>query len=265
MKQLLPLFLAIALAGCGEPKLDGSSEQTMKASMEKVSSSLSGDSKAKFDEAIKVVLFSGINLRDIATGKQTADSVTSNAFKELDGKTADQVIARADAIIAERQAREREQGLKEIQELTAVMEKAEANKAELSKFVVQRSRFQLRDKQYSSYKEPIIELTVSNGTAHPVSRAYFKGTIASPGRSVPWLVEEFNYTIAGGIEPGEVAEWALAPNMFSDWGKVQAPDDAVFTVEVTRLDGADQKPLYDARGLTEQQQNRLAELRKRYQ
>ena len=25
----------------------------------------------------------------------------------------------------------------------------------------------------------------------------------SPGRSVPWLKEDFNYTIPGGLEPGE--------------------------------------------------------------
>jgi len=34
--------------------------------------------------------------------------------------------------------------------------------------------------------EAIIELTVRNGTGHPISRAYFEGTLSSPGRSIPW-------------------------------------------------------------------------------
>ena len=46
------------------------------------------------------------------------------------------------------------------------------------------------------------------------------------------------------LEPGESAKWNLAPNMFSDWGKVEERDDMVFTVTTTRLDGADGEPLF---------------------
>ena len=61
-------------------------------------------------------------------------------------------------------------------------------------------------------KEPMIELTVKNGTSETVSCAYFEGAIASPGRSVPWYKDTSNYEIQGGIEPGETATWELAPN-----------------------------------------------------
>ena len=46
------------------------------------------------------------------------------------------------------------------------------------------------------------------------------------------------------LEPGESADWNLAPNMFSDWGKVEELDDMVFTVTTTRLDGADGEALF---------------------
>ncbi len=62
---------------------------------------------------------------------------------------------------------------------------------------------------------------------------------------MPWLEETFNYPISGGLEPGESATWSLAPNMFSEWGSLEERDDAVFTVEVTRLDGADGEALYE--------------------
>ena len=127
-----------------------------------------------------------------------------------------------------------------------------------------KSRFYQKAQAYGLGNQPIIEITVNNGTGSAVARAYFKGTIASPGRSVPWLVESFNYSISGGLEPGETQSWSLAPNQFSDWGKVEAPKDAIFTVTVERLDGADGKPLFDAGAFTERDAIRLTTLQEKY-
>lgn len=262
---LLVCALAAMLVGCGEPKIDGANEQAMKASVEKVSSKLAPAKQSEFKEALQVVAFSEVDIGSIMKGEQTPDGVAGKMFSALDGKTADEVIAKASLIKAERASREKTQALEEIAELESHIAKADAAKAELAKFSVTRSRFYLRKKEYSYRKEPIIELTVQNGTAHPISRAYFKGTISSPGRSVPWLVEDFNYSISGGLEPGEKADWDLAPNMFSDWGKVDAPADALFTVEVVKLDGPDGETLFDASGLSESKLTRLAKLKTQYQ
>jgi hypothetical protein len=105
---------------------------------------------------------------------------------------------------------------------------------------------------------------VRNGTDKAVARAYFEGTIASPDRSVPWHKDTFNYSISGGLEPGEQATWNLAPNMFSDWGKIDAPSDAVFTVTVERLDGADGEPIYSTTEFGEYERERLEQLKKEY-
>ena len=142
-------------------------------------------------------------------------------------------------------------------------DKAEQAKQQLDKFQVVRSRFYMRERQYLG-EQPIIELTVKNGTDQAISRAYFSGTIASPDRSVPWHEDQFNYSISGGLEPGEEATWTLAPNSYSDWGKVDAPADAVFTVMVEKLDGPDGKVLYSTRGFSERDQERLAELKQQY-
>ena len=93
-------------------------------------------------------------------------------------------------------------------------------------------------------KKPVIDLSIENGTSYPIKRASFRGIINSPGRSVPWIDETFSYEISGGVEPGESADWSLAPNMFSEWGKVDPPTDSIFTVTVTSLEGADGKSLY---------------------
>lgn len=258
------LFSALVLSGCGEPKLDGSSDEAMQKSIAKVADSLSDDKRTQFRSDVQLIAMSHLDLGGMLKGTSSAEASKQSMLTSLNGKTAEEVSAEAKRILAEREARQREQALAEIGELTDKQAKSEAAKSQLSKFTVTKSRFFLRDEEYSYQPKPIIELSVHNGTDKAVSRAYFKGTIASPGRSVPWLSDTFNYEISGGLEPGEAASWVLAPNMFSEWGKVRAPDDAVFTVEVYKLDGADKNELYDASGLTERELKRLVELKAKY-
>ena len=95
--------------------------------------------------------------------------------------------------------------------------------------------------------EPIINITVKNGTKHAISRAYFKGRLHTPGRSIPWVEDTFNYSIAGGLEPGESATWALQANRFSDWGDApQNRNDMVLDVKVYKLDGANEETIAEA-------------------
>ena len=100
--------------------------------------------------------------------------------------------------------------------------------------------------------QPVIAMTVTNGTDKAIARAFFIGTLASPNRSVPWVKDDFNHSISGGIEPGETQKWSLAPNMFSKWGSVKPNKDAVLTVEVVELRGNDDTVLWSARKLDEE-------------
>ncbi len=265
IKKILGLALIVVLiAGCSDPKIDASSDESMKASVQKVRESLPESKRGDFDEAMKVLAFSKIDMKDLFTQGATGVGNLEGKVKEsLSGKTGEQVIAEAARIQAERKERERQQALEEIRELETKRAKSESARDELKKFQVIRSRFYLRKQEFMG-KQPIIELTVKNGTEQAVSRAYFEGTIASPDRSVPWHKDTFNYSISGGLEPGEEATWNLAPNMFSDLGKVDAPEEAIFTVTVEQLDGADGEPIYSTRELSERDLERLNELKKKY-
>jgi hypothetical protein len=267
VNRLIPAILAafvLAASGCSAPTIDTSSDEAMKASAQKVRESLPEDRRAEFDEAVQLLVFSQIGMAEVlAGGALGAASVESRMKSSLDGKTAEEVIAEAARIRAERQAREREQALAEISELEAKRVEAEKGRELLKAFEVVRSRFYVREERFSG-KQPIIELTVKNGTGSPISRAHFNGIIASPNRSVPWHKDDFNYSIKGGLEHGEEASWSLAPNRFSGWGSVDAPADAVFTVTVERLDGPDGKALFSAAGFDERAAKRLSELKSRY-
>lgn len=263
-RTLFVVAISLALAGCGDPKIDGKSEAAYQSSLAKVAEGLPESRRQEFSEALSIVAMSQLSLSDMFSGKQSADSFKGKTIASLDGKTAAQVIDEASKIRADRAVKEKQQAIKEVSDLLEKKAGAEKDRADLAKFTVSKSRFSMRPEQYLTGSQPIVELSVVNGTSHPISRAYFKGTIASPGRSVPWFSDDFSYSIKGGLEPGESAEWSLAPNMFSDWGKIDAPSDAVFTVEVVRLDGPDQKALFDSRKFGEVDERRLKALQDKY-
>ncbi len=260
--KIAGFVLVTLLIGCEEKvrAIDTSTDESMERTTNQIRESLTSNRLEEFDEALEILALSQINLEGVFSGAFADPTVVERRVKEmLHGRTADEIIAEADRILLERQAKEREQALAEIEELQSEKEAAELARIELLKFEVLRSRFYKREREFGR-PEPIIELTVRNGTSDAVSRAYFEGTIASPNRSVPWLQETFNYSISGGLEPGEEASWTLVPNSFSDWGTVDAPEDAIFTVTAYKIDGADGVALYAADEFSEFDQIRLDEL-----
>lgn len=262
------LLIVSAASACSSPRIDTSSDDKMKSSIERVRSSLPEERRGKFDEAVATIGMSNINLgnamADAMAGKTpNADRLLGDVKAALNGKTADEIIAAADKIVAERKAKERDAALKEIAELVKERDAAKLAAVELAKFEILRAKFS-QQKNFIGMKEPRIELRVKNGTGKAVSRAYFVGTITSPGREVPWLKEDFNYSISGGIEPGEEKTWQLSPNSFSPWGAVDAPKDAGLQVTVTRLDGPDGEPIFSVSEFTEEDAARLASLQKEY-
>jgi hypothetical protein len=105
---------------------------------------------------------------------------------------------------------------------------------------------------------------VKNLTEKAISRVYFIGSVISSNREIPWITESFNYSIPGGIEVGEVAKWSLAPNMFSEWGKINIPENTIFKVEVVQFDGADNIPIASIQDFNSKDAQRLAELKSKY-
>ncbi|APY10168.1 hypothetical protein BWZ22_02480 [Seonamhaeicola sp. S2-3] len=260
---LFAILTSILIVSC-QKKIDGSTEESMKKSIEEINESLDESKKEEFQESMQLMMFNGLELADLM--KEDGAENMANDFKtRVDGMTAEDIIEEGKKIKKQIEQKKKEQAKSEILELYSARENAEKDKQMLSKFEVKRSRFYIRKSgTYYITKEPIIELTVKNGTDQAVSRAYFTGTLASPERTIPWIKDDFNYEISGGLEPGEEVTWYLAPNMFSDWGEVDAPKDAILTVEVTQLDGANGDELYSTNNFGEDEQERLEELLKSY-
>jgi hypothetical protein len=222
------VLAAMALGGCGDPTVDASTDESMKASIERVRASVKQERRDEFENAIKVIAFADVD----GLGSLAALSATGGlerALKDrINGKSADEIMSEARRIKADSESRKRESQLLELAELGR---KLAGNAPDLlSQFIVERATFE-RD-EGAMFRENVIELSVKNGTDRVVSHAFFRAILQTPGRQVPWVDAEFNYEIPGGIESGESAVWRLSPNIFGEWSK--APTDRVDTLFIVR-------------------------------
>lgn len=254
----------IMIAGCADPKIDTSSMPAAVVSVDKVRESLPTYKRDDFDRGLIIIAtatFDGVDI--LNPHRMNAAEIAESANSQMHGLTGDQVIRRADEILRERRAREREQAIRTLTRLEEKQTNAERDEQQLARFTIDNARFYMSTSPYGA-PEPVIELEVTNGTDQAISELFLKGVVSSPDRSMPWVDESFYYVVAGGIEPGETMEWSLAPNRFGPWGNAQIPSNAQLTVTLEGLRGADEEPLWDSPQLTDNESERLERLREEY-
>lgn len=248
--------IILLATACGPPTIDSSSTEAFQASIEEIKNTLPNDQqKQLFVKAVKTfttpsgaaAFAAGLATLAGEQGKTMADSLLGKFRLRLRGMSASQVFSEwHDSLTVE---------LENIKKMKA---EADAAKEALAKFEINSARFYFQKSMFSA--QPIIELRVKNATDYAISRAYFHGKVHTPGRQVPWVEDDFNYQIRGGLESGESATWNLSPNMFSDWGKApQDRKDMEFEVRLVKIDGPDGETLFDSE-FTEDYANRMTEL-----
>lgn len=283
LRTILGAATLILFAACSGPaRVEDTSAEACKATLENVGVSMATteDSAAFAIALMKVAGQTALGALGDAFGSAflgfdddapsvrppSLDSatVTSALCGALAGLTGKDIIARSDSLASNVHARIEEFRAREYLDLLrAANDEVARVQDSLAAFQVVSAR--LEQRQGYIRLEAVIHLRVKNGTNHAVSRAYFTATAATPGRSVPWLDEEFNYSIAGGLEPGEQATWALEPNSFQgDWTRVRVPKDAKFAVNVVRLDNAEGDPLWGGAEFTKGDQQLLDSLTARF-
>ncbi|MEB4589992.1 DUF6694 family lipoprotein [Candidatus Thiothrix sp. Deng01] len=241
---ILPTMLAISmLHGCGEPRIDSTSDDAFKSSLSSVRASMTADQQKELDHEITSMIIGSVG--DLFSRNDSQQSKFSELKTRLDGKTGKEALEefklmRIASIDKEKSIKDKEiTDLKrKSSELAQRIAQAASAKTSLEKFKVLSSSFYF-DKN-SLLHDAIIEVTVKNDTSTPVATVYFSCTLSSPGRSVPWVSDDLVYQIPGGIEPGEQATWKLSPNMFSQWGNAPRDrNDLAIAITPYRLDGGD--------------------------
>lgn len=239
---------AIALSACNEgaPTLDASSDEALKASIQRMAEHLPEDKKQSLSKAVMALTFGeAVNSGGLigAAEAAKAPNFMSTAAAPLKGKTADEIIKIADGRIAERRQRQLEAVNTEISALQSEISGDDTTisnaKSLIEKIAISGSRFYINDAGYIS--EPAISFQIQNNGAIAIKRIFARGILETPGRSVPWVDDEFNYEIPGGIEPGEKKTLRLAPNQFSGWGnsEITKRKDLVLTVSVVDFEKPD--------------------------
>jgi hypothetical protein len=111
-------------------------------------------------------------------------------------------------------------------------------KAVLERIEITKPRFAYRETGF--LKESSISFSIANNGTIPIKRIFVHGKLQTLGRAIPWVDADFNYEFPGGIEPKEKKDMSLAPNTFSDWGKVprEAVNGAVLTLTITAFEDA---------------------------
>ncbi len=148
---------------------------------------------------------------------------------------------------------------RELAELEQKRAEYESQKAVLAKIRITSSKYYWEKGEYSS--EPVMDISVRNDSGIALRRLFFHGTLSTPGRTVPWADDDFNFEIKGGIESGEEKHLSLSPNMFGDFANSQLRDksDIVFTVSIRNAEDAAGNELVD--DFTKYEEERLASLR----
>jgi hypothetical protein len=225
-QSLILVFLCFS-SGCAKDGLDGSSEEAFRKSAAGMRAALTGANQERFSKVMEGFEYlAGENALSVF---DDSTRVMERVRKRLDGLTAEEVFALWEEKIVEA-----------IEELEKKKERTEAAMAQLKDVTVLKSRYYVQRGQH------VVELTIKNATEHTVHRVYFQGELRTPDRRRPWVEDDFNYHIPGGLEPGKSATWNFAL-LSPVWDKAPADrDDLSLRVIVVRIDGEDNQPVYDA-------------------
>ncbi|MGM0831717.1 MAG: DUF6694 family lipoprotein [Pseudomonadota bacterium] len=254
----------LMIAGCSDPKIDTSSMPAAVVSVEKVRDSLPTYKRDEFDQALTIIAmssFSGIDL--LNARRMNAAEVAESANAYMHGLTGDEIIERADRMLRERRAREREQALQTLDRLENKQANATYDQQQRAQVRLENADYYISTSPYGAF-EPVIDLQVTNNSDQVISELLLHGVLTSPDRETPWVDETFYYVIADSLAPGETDQWSLAPNRFGPWGNNQIPRDTKLTLTLQGVNDVQGNPLWNSPPLSENETAKLEALRAEY-
>ena len=145
----------------------------------------------------------------------------------------------------------------ELQSLQWQLTRLQEQDAKASAFKVSKALLEFGSGTFGR-ADRMVSLRVHNGLQASVSRVFVKVKAESSGRAVPWIRDVFNFSIAGGIEPGEKYEGSFRMNMFSGWSSVPSDrDDIVLSVEAYKVLDHEGETIFDIPPGEEYQERQL--------
>lgn len=281
LKRLCVTYLAVFAVACA-PRVDGSTLATCKTSLDAVvaKASRSSDS-ARFKLAMMELrigelqtltntlgdaLTSGRTTSRKAVPEPALDSAATQATlcAAVNKLSAAKIMERAGTLGgAIKDSLDNQRAHAYLAALRAAHARATVARDSISAFRVVKAAFTQRDGTVGL--ETAITLTVENGTKHAVSGGFFSAVATTPGAAAPWLDQEFNYTVRGGIARGATATWRIVANRLTPaWGDVLIPREAQIVVTPIKLFSASGEQLWGGAEFTKADQAEMDRLAAKY-
>jgi hypothetical protein len=224
-RALLAAAVLLVVEACGPTTLDPSSLEELQRSLANLREPMTPEERSRFEEAIGY-LTCGVSPAD-AVGDPERGELVLSRFRPIAGRTAEGIVAEA-----------RFQRIREVRSAVLWLEswrdEAEAAHRELEKFRLSAARVFKRHRKFLDW--PVIEIRVTNGTDQVVSLAHFRAALLAGGDESPWLLEEFDHVVLGGLAPGEDQVWRIEPKQ-QEWIRLIDPHPRLrFGLEVLRLE-----------------------------
>jgi hypothetical protein len=235
MKRLsLTILCCFLLSGCiFDPAFDTSSWDAYQRSSAAIKAKLSNNDLRRIEVALKYLLIEsmprsevdGRLLNNVALRANLANPylILARLGPKINGRSAATVIQnltlKLDTEISESEGR--------MQNATSLLNSVE---------VISPSYYWRRS---GSLEQPVIDVGIRNEGKFPITRIYFRSVLTTPGRSVPWVTQEFVQTFKGGLEPREKQQFTFQPG-YGDWHdpQLQYLPNAQLKVFVTNFEDA---------------------------
>jgi hypothetical protein len=248
----ITLLFSLTIVACGEPTIDGSSDETFKQSVAEMREGLSEEQGKELTDAMMVLLLNGKSLFEIAANE---DAMNADLNQRTNGKTYLELLAMAKESKKTQALAERKKLESDIAELEAKQDKALNTQEKLKALKVVNSRFYWRGEGYTA--DAIEEISLENNLTFAVSSVSYDYKIITPGRSVAWVKESGSFSISGGLEPGESKTLS-----FSGSRDVPKDQEITMTMTITKVEGPNSDPTLDGR-FSEYDQDELVRLKER--
>lgn len=215
----------MTLYGCAPVTLDVSSKEALEQSLFELREPMTPVELARFEESLDY-LVGGMEVPGETADQNQVDAVLE-LYRPLAGRTAEGIVAEA-----------RFRRIREVRSAVIYLESGrdatEEVRDQLAQFRFGAARVFKRHRQFLEW--PVIEMRVFNGTGHTVHLVHFRAALLSPGDEEPWLIEEFDHVIMGGMEPRASDVWRIEPQQ-RDWIRLIDPHpNLIFTIEPMRLE-----------------------------
>lgn len=250
------LFFAAALSGCGELKLDGSTDESLAESIHAMVRSVPQAERERLTQAIHAAAESSLHLewlRSAAEGRGfPSGAVLIPAARDRhDGMTIPELHERAAVLRLE--WLEQEITMAEARRGNSQFAQETLAEVGIVDAKLVRERFMLGWRN-------LVEVTVHNGFSRAIGTLEFHGVYGVPGREIPLTDGPIRIEFPGGIEPGETLTETTA-NLGSPWIGLEPAPGATLRLELQRVAGADWSTIHRSAWWTYPDEERLEAMR----